>query len=284
MSNRTLVIGEIAACHDGDLQRALDLVVLCADIGCDAAKTQYCSDPAKLVARRHAPEYLDSYRLLNFPLAWHAALAATCEAHGIEYMCTTYLAEDIPVVAPYVKRFKIASFESMDRAFFDAHLPWLNVFAEVPRTDGVRRTVIVSVGLMDSTAADEASAWIWNADAVLLCTSSYPCPIKEVQLGAITHSHCEGPDTWPFGFDGLSDHTRHPLTGALAVAAGASIIEFHLRLDDTDPRNADYAVARTPDEARAYVENIRTAEVMMGDGVKKIQDSERAMLRYRVAP
>ena len=81
---------------------------------------------------------------------------------------------------------------------------------------------------------------------------------------------------------GLSDHTRNPLTGALAVAAGARYIETHFRLNDTDPACPDYAVSRTPDELYAYIRNIRQAEILMGEPVKRIQPSEEANLRYRV--
>ena len=80
---------------------------------------------------------------------------------------------------------------------------------------------------------------------------------------------------------GFSDHTRSPLAGAVAVGAGASVIEFHLRLDETDPRNPDFAVSRSPEEARVYVEHIRQAEVLMGDGKKRIMPEEEPMLAYK---
>ena len=82
--------------------------------------------------------------------------------------------------------------------------------------------------------------------------------------------------------DGLSDHSRHRWMGALAVAAGAEIIEAHLRLDDTDPENPDFATAFTPAEFADYVRNIRFAEAALGDGQKRLQDCERPMAEYRV--
>lgn len=82
--------------------------------------------------------------------------------------------------------------------------------------------------------------------------------------------------------DGLSDHSRHALTGALAVAAGATIVEAHLRLDDTPAENPDYAVAFSPSEFTQYVKNIRDAEVMLGTGRKEIQACEHEMLSFKV--
>jgi N,N'-diacetyllegionaminate synthase len=105
---------------------------------------------------------------------------------------------------------------------------------------------------------------------LLHCVSAYPAPISEMNLRAVGR--------------GLSDHSRNLLTGAVAVGAGARIIETHYRLDTCHPTNPDYAVAFTPAEFTQYVKNIRDAEAMMGDGVKKRQPCEEWAVPYRVTP
>ena len=255
------VIGEIAATHDGSLDKAHRLIDLCADIGCDAAKTQWVSSPEALARRRHAPEYLPAYRLLAFPQAWLPELTEHCARRAMEFMATVYLLADIPVVAPYVSRWKLSSFEQDDEAMLDA-------------MDAYGQPVYVSTGMVED---DEQIVWRAGSHEhvqLLHCVSAYPTPIDEINLGVL-HSGL---------YVGLSDHTRHPLTGALAVAAGADVIEFHVRLHDTDPANADYSVARTPEEARVYIENVRLAGRLMGNGEKRVMPSEVAMLRYRARP
>ena len=115
---------------------------------------------------------------------------------------------------------------------------------------------------------------------VLACVSVYPCPDAEANLAVLRPSVNEFPGQPPY--QGYSDHTLHPWTGALAVAAGARVVEFHVRLDDTDPANADFAVARDPLKAAEYVRNIRQAEALLGDGVRGARACEAPMLRYRV--
>src|SRR6059036_1051144 len=97
----TFVIAEAAACHDGDLGKALRLVDLAAAIGADACKFQFLSSAERLCRRRNAPTYLDSYRLLELPAKWLDVLRDRCKDHGIEFMATCYMPEDVATIAPY---------------------------------------------------------------------------------------------------------------------------------------------------------------------------------------
>lgn len=265
----TYIVGEVAACHDSSLDKAFRLIGLCAAIGCDAVKTQWLSSPDRLAERRHAPEYLAAYRTLAFPREWFPSLKRACEDRGIELIATCYLPEDLAVVAPYVKRFKIASFEATDAHFIALHAEF-------------GKSLIVSLGM----AADPGAilnAWARaggkQANVTLLhCLSAYPAPAEEMNLRRLRNLR----DYRGYRI-GLSDHSRHPWTGALAVAVGdVDVIEFHVRLDDTDSANADYAVARTPEESLDYVRNIRFAEQVLGSGDRRVMPSEEPYLRYRV--
>lgn len=266
---RPYVIAEAAGCHDLALDRALSLVDLAKAVGADAVKFQWVSSPERLAERRRALDYLGAYCGLAFPRAWFAPLVARCRAAPpIDFLCTTYLPEDIAVVAPYVPRFKIASFEAGDPTFLVAHLPF-------------GKPIVISTGLMDASAV---AALVRDLEALrgarfslLHCVSAYPAPPASMNLRCLFERGPRGRR-----FSGLSDHSKHPITGALAVACGATIVEFHVRLDDTAPTNPDFEVARTPAEAALYVQNIRDAEAMLGDGVKRVTNAERPFERYRV--
>lgn len=250
------MIAEAAGTHGGDLYSALTLIHAARDAGANACKFQWVSSPERLCERRNAHDYKGAYGLINFPQAWHAVLQQECEAGGIEYMCTVYLPEDIATIAPFVKRFKIASFEASDDAFRESHLPY-------------GKEIIVSTGMTDEE--EFVGKW-WILDVTRLhCVSAYPTPLEQANLAALRSF-----------YNGYSDHTHNVLTGALAVAAGARILEVHFRLDDTDSQNPDYATALSPGQLKDYISLVRQAEVMMGSGVKAPQPAEAEMMKYRV--
>lgn len=251
------IIGEMGSTHDGDLNKAYRLIDLAKAAGCDAVKGQFWSNPDRLAARRHAESYVETYRRYQMPAAWLPRLAARCADVGIKFLCTTFLPEDVHVVAPYVEWFKISSFESSDYHFVRLH-------------DEFRQPKLVSVGLHTAVEVQELRGILRAGDKILHCVSAYPVPAHQATLRGIR------------GNDGYSDHTRHELTGALAAAVGAKVLEVHFRLDETDDQNPDCVVSHRPDGLVRYVANVRLAEQMLGDGEKTIQEAERPLLRYRV--
>lgn len=280
--SRTYVIADIGANCDGNQVLLFAAISEAQSAGCDAIKFQWTSDPDAMAARRGratADGYAEIYRrYLTWPYAEqaHVALAHECLRVGIDYMCTAFLPQDVAVVAPHVAKFKIASFEATDRAMWDAHLPYRD------------KAVLVSAGMLDDATAVGAvrgSAISDRFDVGLLqCVSAYPAPVAALNLALLAEEAPIATPTSPRVYAGLSDHTDPLLTwtGALAVAAGARVVEAHLRLDETDPQNPDYAHAMTWIQFREYVRNIRFAETALGDGVKRLEPCEAAMAAYRV--
>lgn len=244
----TFIIAEAGSNHDGDVATAKRLCMLAKNAGCDAVKFQYCSDYETLAKRRHmeSPPFPFSIKT-----EWLDGLKKYCDELDIEFMCTVYLPQDIATIDPYVKRFKISSFEAEDDDFIARHLTY-------------GKPVLISLGMKGKIRGDSTLA--------LHCTSSYPCPEGDADLRVIGASY----------LDGLSDHTKNPLTGALAVACGAKFIETHFRLNDTPTHCPDYEVARSPEELIQYTTDIRQAKILLGDGKRRIQPSEEVNLKYRV--
>lgn len=257
----TEILAELGSCHDANLTQFVRLIDLAADAGCTHAKAQFWSSVPRMVERRGADAYREVYARYQMPVAWLAALRTACERRSLIPACSVYLPEDVATVAPYVEVLKVASFEAEDDALLRTCV-------------ATGKRLIVSTGMMDDAALARLYNRLDGHGDVLHCVSSYPCPPDALHL-----SLCA-----PDFTDGLSDHSAHVLTGAVAVAIGARILEVHLRLADTDPQNPDYATALGPEAVREYVANVRLAERMLGDPVKRVQTCEAPMTRYRVTP
>jgi N,N'-diacetyllegionaminate synthase len=245
----TFVIAELGSCHDNSLVEAINLMELAKDCGANAAKFQFWSSAKRMAQRRNAPNYEAMYERVRLAIDLRA-LKRAADTIGIEFMCSTFLPEDVPTVAPLVKTMKIASFEANDPQHLVAHLPCL--------LEGKR--ILISMGLDARWSVVEKfligfAPWKAGPCPVvpLRCVSAYPAPIKEFQLIRLRGGSNEC---------GLSDHSdpENQLMGALAVAAGATVVERHLRSNTTRNDNPDYPHAMSPAGFAVYVANIRMAE------------------------
>lgn len=248
----TFIIAEAGSCHDGVFEKAVGLIDVAKDAGADAVKFQWWSSAVRMAERRRAPAYLQTYADYQMPASWLPRLAAECDRRGIEFMCTAYLPEDVTTIAPYVRRFKVASFE--------AHEP---NFVAVCRTYG--KPVIVSTGMDAPISLDCTN---------LHCVSAYPTPLDEANLRVLWHGE----------HDGFSDHTACIYSGAFAVCSGAIMLEVHIKDWSTARDNPDAAAALDPKQFEEYVRLVRLAEKMLGDGTRREMPSEAAMAQYKVLP
>ena len=270
---KTFVIAE-AACTwymGKSAKNHLSKMIKCIHVAkqCDAdiCKFQFTSAPAMMAERRHITNLANYYRLA-WPVEWFPLLAAECEHVGIEFLCSVYLPQDVPTIAPFVKRFKIASLEAMDLELFEA-------------CEQQRKPIILSCGAMSYEDLDGVVSSVGSCEQdikLLHCVAAYPAPINQMNLGVFRSVHGS-----PFSaMSGLSDHSGDPLTGALAVACGAEIVEVHFRLDETRADNPDFQHSHSPKGLASYISNIRKAERMLGDGIKKVEACEAPLLQHRV--
>ena len=280
------VIGEMASAHDGELDKAKQLVDVAVAAGCDAVKVQFWSDADQLADRRKVPQYYrDIYKKYQIPVEWLAILKQYC-GDRIELMATCFLPQDANTISPFVKRFKVSAFEAKANDLLRA------VFAEAKH-----RQVIISVNeimpmldlikfnqmLLASTTHQRMfrkffkwrghegrSDWQWQhrdtsraqsladetfskTEVLMYCVSEYPATLASVDLSQIRKY-----SAWPVGF---SDHTGDLEMGAFAVCAGATYIESHMKLVNTDASNPDGgSFAHVPQAFKQYVQNIRKAE------------------------
>lgn len=258
--SHVFVIAEAGISHDGDLDKAKHLIDHAKAAGADAVKFQ-TFNAQKLAVRRKSPDLFAKLKPYEMPLSWLPQLKGHCDKVGIEFMTTCFDEETLKIVAPLLKRFKIGHAESIDAKFIHAH-------------DEYRKEAIISTVNMHALA----DRLYYSPTRVLHCVSEYPCRIERLNLKALEYR----------GFyDGLSDHTTSTLTGALAVAAGADIVEKHIKLSSTDTKNPDWNTSLFADTKclgrdmvecpfLAYVAHVRQAELAVyGQAAEETRKLER---------
>jgi N-acetylneuraminate synthase len=269
-----VIIAEAGVNHNGDIQRALELVDAAADARADFVKFQtfrasrlVTADAAKaayqIAATGAAESQRDMLTRLELSDTDHETLVARCAARGIGFLSTGFDEESIDLLVslgvPYLK---VPSGEI-------TNLPYLRHIA------AKQLPVLLSSGM--ATLGDiEAALGVLiaggiakDAITVLHCTSQYPAPLAEVNLRAM----CTIRDAFQVNV-GYSDHTLGIEVSLAATALGATVIEKHFTLDRTLP-GPDHAASLEPDELTAMVSGIRAVTMALGDGIKTPTASEQ---------
>lgn len=266
----TFIIAEAGINHDGDPQRAIQLVDAAKEAGCDAIKFQTYQTDLRVDRSSHIYDILKKCELSYEQTAdvkWHA------DKVGIEFFSTpfdehslAFLVEDLGV-----RRIKLASFDVTNSQF----LMQVNEYAK--RYLAMR--VILSTGMANAQEIDRAIRCMPDVQqlALLHCISSYPTPDNEVNLEAIRTLRQM---TNPKVEIGYSDHTTDILIPALSVLVGATTIEKHFTLDLNGP-GVDNPVSADPAMMKDMVEAVREHEVFLGDGALDMRDVEHGATPFR---
>lgn len=266
------VIAEMGVNHDGSLDRALELVEHARRAGADAVKLQIFSarrlvhDSATFASYQSVaddrPEAM--LRRLELPCSAQRAVVDRIIAAGMIPLATPFSPQDVQTIQQLdLPAIKIASPDLVN-------VPLLNAAA------ATGKPLLLSTGAATIDEVNRTVARLTCADirfALLHCVSSYPTSITDANLCWI------GEFAGRFGVPvGFSDHTTEPIAGALAVAAGACIVEKHLTYDRAAP-GPDHAASADPVEFAKYVSAIRLAEQMRGTAGKRLLDCEQDVRR-----
>ena len=283
-----LVIAEIGVNHDGDPARALELVEAAASAGADAVKFQYfravdlLSRSSKLAAYQRVAGESDPASMLSRLELDPGALGDCAQrAHdlGLLAVVTVFSEQLVDDVAGLGwDAFKTASPDIVNKPLLD-------------RLAREGMPMIVSTGASEIDEVERAVGWLSGARerlALLQCVSCYPLALRDAALGAMLDLQSR-----TGLLIGYSDHTTERITGALAVALGACILEKHLTYS-VDAPGPDHRASLDPDGLREYVELARRAhsapwsvpdmaratgvediDAPMGEPVKRVLDIER---------
>ena len=260
------LIAEAGVNHNGDVNRARELVRLAAVAGADAIKFQTFS--AERLVTASAPKAVyqasrtdpgesqqDMLKRLELGPEDHALLMSDCREAGILFLSSAFDEESADLLDKLgVAAFKVPSGEI-------TNLPYLQHLARKGRC------LIVSTGMSTLDEVALGVNAIRGAAAVPLvllhCVSLYPAPAAGSNLLAM--------ETLRRTFDvpvGYSDHSQGTAVALAAVALGADMIEKHFTVDRGLP-GPDHAASLEPGEFRPMVDGIRDVRAALGDGVKR---------------
>ncbi len=280
----TYFIADVAANHDGDLERAKLLIRLAKEAGADAAKFQNFRAP-NIVSDygfkslggqvSHQASWKKSvfqvYQDASIPFEWTPVLGEECDKAGIDYFSAPYDFEAIDMLDPYVPMYKAGSGE----------IDWLEA---LERMAGKGKPFFVATGASTIGEVQRAVHAILaiNPQLVLMqCNTNYTASPDNYD-----HLHLNVLKTYATMFPnvilGLSDHT-HALAPVLgAVTLGARVIERHFT-DSNDREGPDHKFAMNPDNWAKMVEETRILERSLGSADKFIagNEVETAVLQRR---
>lgn len=262
--HRPFVIAEISGNHNGDLQRALEIVDAAAEAGAHAIKLQtYRADTITLDAPGEAFQISSDHELwagrglyqlydeAHTPWEWHEPIFERIRSHGVIPFSSPFDPTAVELLESLdAPMYKIASLEIVD-------LPLIRQVAETGKP------IIVSTGAATVAEIDDAVRAVretGNEQLVLLgCTSSYPASPRESHLRKLPVMA----DLWD-AVVGLSDHTMGIGAAVAAVALGASVIEKHVTLRRQDG-GIDSDFSLEPAELTALVSESLVAWEALGE-------------------
>ncbi len=272
----TYFIADIAANHDGSLERAKLLIRLAKDAGADAAKFQ--NFRALQIVSEYGFSHMNAqvshqakwnksvtevYASASVPFEWTPILKATCDEVGIDYFSSPYDFDAIDMLDPFVPAFKIGS----------GDITWIEACERMARKG---KPVLLATGastIGDVQRAVHALTAI-NPQLILMqCNTNYTAAdgnFDNIHLNVLQTYRSMFPDL----ILGLSDHTHGHATVLGAVALGARVVEKHFT-DDNDREGPDHPFAMNPESWAAMVQATRQLERAMGSGDKFVTDNEQ---------
>ena len=276
MNHPTYFIADVAANHDGDLERAKDLIYLCAEAGADAAKFQHFT--AKTIVSyqgfkslggqqshqsRWKKSVFDVYQDASIDQDWTPILKETCNKAGITFLTSPYSYELVDKVDDFISAYKIGS----------GDITWSGIVDYIASKN---KPVLLATGASDMNEVDVAMSILLQRtnDIVLMqCNTNYTASLgnfKYINLNVLKEYSRKYPDC----VLGLSDHTPGHATVLGAVALGARVIEKHFT-NNTNREGPDHKFSMDFNSWRNMVNRTRELENALGSSTKRVEFNEK---------
>ncbi|WP_415905092.1 N-acetylneuraminate synthase family protein [Neptuniibacter sp. QD48_55] len=263
------IIAEVSSNHSQNLERCYQFIDVAAQIGCDAVKFQLFK-----IDQLFAPEILSKSaqhrdrKQWELPLDFLPKLSKRCKERGIKFGCTPFYIDAVEELAPYVDFYKISSYEMIWTELLDACCK-----TNIP--------LIMSTGMATEQEIRQAVETVAHRVPLTLlhCVSSYPTPIEQCNLAAIS--------TLREKFQCMTGWSDHSVQEAAILSAAlkhnASAIEFHL---DLDQHGEEYAAGHCwlPEQIQPVITRLKQASQAEGNGTISVAKGELADRDWRADP
>lgn len=277
--SKPYIIAELSGNHNGDINRAFDVIKMAKEAGADAVKLQtYTADTMTIDSNRDdfmikgglwdGYKLYDLYKVAHTPWDWHPQLFDYAKKIGITIFSTPFDETAVDFLETLdAPLYKIASFELV-------HHPLISYVARL------KKPMIMSTGMAStdeiSEAVDVALSHGCTDLTLLHCVSEYPAPVENSNLATMLDLK----QRFPQCKIGLSDHTRGTVVSVAAVALGATMIEKHVTMRRADG-GVDSAFSLEPHELKQLCDDTRDAALSVGKVNYQRSDSEKKNMVFR---
>ncbi len=275
-NSKTYFIADIAANHDGDLEKAKELICMAKEAGADAAKFQHFK--AKTIVSDYGFKNLGSksshqsnwkqsvyktYQDAEVPLDWTEELFTTCKKANIDFFTSPYDIGEIDKINNYIPAFKVGS----------GDITFHEIIMKMAHYD---KPMLIATGASNIDEVIDLMKKVEqvNKNIVLMqCNTNYTANdenFKYIQLNVLKSYAL----LFPNAILGLSDHTLGHTTVLGAVTLGAKVIEKHFT-NDNSLDGPDHKFSMNPETWREMVDRTRELEYALGETIKKVEENEK---------
>ena len=265
------VIAEIGINHNGNLDTAKEMIMAAQETGADAVKFQkrtpeLCVPKDQRDIMRETPwgyiSYIEYREKVEFGFEEYKAIDAFCHELGIDWFASVWDEGAIE----FMETFNPVCYKVGSASLTDIGL------LKIIRSTG--RPIILSTGMstLDQIETSVKAVGMDNL-ALMHSTSAYPCDPLELNLRMV--ETLRDRYSCPIGYSG---HEVGLITTVVAVALGACMVERHFTLDRA-MWGGDQSASVEPGGFRKLVKYIRVTEMALGDGEKRVYDSEKSSLK-----
>lgn len=266
------VIGEIGINHNGDLEIAKKIISGAKHAGCDAVKFQkrspeICTPKDQWNIERDTPwgrmTYIDYRHRVEFGEYEYSEIDRYCKQIGLIWFASCW---DEPSV-DFIEQFNPPLYKTASACLTDLIL--------LDKHKNLKKPIMMSTGMSTAVQIDKAVSFMGSENIMIAhATSAYPCKNEELNLKMIETLK----QKYPFVPIGYSGHEVGLAPTWAAVALGACFVERHITLDRA-MWGTDQAASVEVGGMERLVGNIRDIESALGDGVKKVYESELGQIK-----
>lgn len=264
------IIAEIGINHNGDLVLAKQLIDIAVMTGCDAVKFQKRTVDVVYTKEELAKERESKFgntngdlkRGLEFGFNEYAKIDKYCKEKGILWFTSCWDEESVDLI----DKFNPPCYKIASASLTDDNL--------LKHTKSKGKPILLSTGMSTMKQIEHAVKILGKDNLVLYhCTSTYPSEISEINLKVI--NTLKEKFRVPIGYSG---HEKGVSQSVIAASVGACSVERHITTDRA-LWGSDHAASLEPAGLFRMVRDIRQIPALMGDGVKKVYESELPIIQ-----